>query len=333
MDDVFMAAGGRKTVLMGADPSDPANIVWNFGLTPKTEEVDNLIRSKPSLHAQFPAMAGKWDGKATVNHWDAIRKVLGDKAEDLIQYQPRGTCGGRAGSFTVDAVQCVLIASGKRAKFKRSSHAFLYWQARKKYGMDRGNPNDEGSDGVASGSIPEILTTVGVDTRDETGDVNGYGTGSDNLACQWGAGRIDSSLARQLEQYATDNVITEWSPVTSAQELADGIAAGGIGIGSDMQGFTMSRDSAGFCRPTGQWAHYQVRVSVGVWGGRKGFGYNQSWGKTTPSGTMLPGHPGNCFGVDFDVQDRIIKSGEWAVVFGLPLWELESGGQDIPWTF
>lgn len=331
MDDLTQfggrPVGSLQAFTAGAPPA------WNFGVTPMPAEVDQLIRATPTLHQKFPAMVGKWDGTSTINHYEAAKTVLGTDAEKLIQWQPRGTCGGRAGSAAIDFVQCILIASGKRARFKHASHAFLYWQARKKYRMDRGSPSDEGNDGVAGGSIPEILTSVGVDTRDETGDLNWYGPGSDDLACQWGAGKIEPSLARQLEQYATDNVVTEWAPVRSAQELADGIAAGGIGIGSDMQGFTMTRDAAGFCRPQGQWAHYQIRVSVGVWGGRKGFGYWQSWGKDTPQGTLLPGHPGNCFGVEFAAQDRIVKSGEWAVVFGVPLWELEAGGQDIPWIF
>ncbi len=330
----FSVVGGRSTVLMGADPNDPANVIWNFGVIPKTPEVAQLITSKPTLHQRFPNLAGRWDGRTTINHWEAIRKVLGDEAEDLIQYQPRGTCGGRAGSFGLDAVQCVLIASGKqKAKFNRASHAWLYWQARKKYGMDNGNPNNENQDGVIGGSIPEILTTKGACNRPETNDLNAYGAGSDDLACKWGAGQISSTLAAELEKLASDNIITEWAPVASADELADGIASGGIGIGSDMQGFTMTRDNRGFCSPQGQWAHYQVRVSVGVFNGVKGFGYNQSWGKTTPNGPLLPGHPGNCFGVEFNLQDRIIKSGDWAVVFGFPLWELESGSFDIPWIF
>jgi hypothetical protein len=337
---MFRSFGGRKEIprhLVGAvnsvDELDPADVAWNFGVLPPPVEVRDVVAAKKPLYAALPKLQGAWDGSTVVNHLEAVRKVLGDKAEDLVQYQPRGTCGGRAGSATIDIVQCILIASGKRAKFHRASHAFVYWQARKKYGMDNGSPGNENNDGVASGSVPEILSTIGIDNRDETGDVNYYGSGSDDLACQWGTGHISADLAAKLEGYAKDNVIDSWHPVKSAQELADGIAAGGVGIGSDNQGFTMSRDARGFCRPTGTWSHYQIRPSVGVWGGQKGFGYFQSWGRTTPSGPLLPGHFGNCFGVDFDVQDRIIRSGDWAVVFGFPLWELENGPLNLSWVF
>ena len=322
--------GGKPTTLMSGTGTET---VWNFGLAPKTEAVDAVIRSTPPLYAKFPALQGKWDGKSTVNHWDAVRSVLGDKTQDLIQYQPRGTCGGRAGSFAGDMLQCIAIATGKQAKFHRVSHAAVYYAARKQSGMLHGNWQDENGDGVASGSVPEALTKIaGYVQRDEDGDTNWYGDGSDDLACQLGTGNCPD-LAAKIEAAGKDNFITSWSPVTSAQELADGIAAGGGGIGSDGQGFTMTRDSDGFCRPTGTWQHYQVRCSVGVFNGRKGFGYNQSWGKQTPQGPLLPGHPGNCFGVDLDVQDAIIKSGDWAVIFAFPLFDLQAGGVDLPWLF
>jgi hypothetical protein len=337
----FQSCGGRAEALMnaGANPMDPNNLSWNFGLVtanePANAAVAEMIQDKPTLYTRFPNMAGRWNGK-TVNHWAAVRAVLGDdKADTLIQHQPRGTCGGRAGSLAIDMLQCVLIALGKRAKFKRASHAFLYWQARKKYGMDRGQPWDDRNDGVASGSIPEIMASVGIDTRDETGDTNAYGAGSDDLAAQWGAGKIDPALAAKLVEFARDNVVTEWSPVYSAQELADGIAAGGIGIGSDSQGFSGTRDARGFCRPVGVWHHYHVRGSVlgEAEYGQNGFGYCQSWGKNNPGGPQLAGHPSNCFGVDWATQDRTCRSGRWAVVFGLPLFDLEQTPIDIPWSF
>jgi hypothetical protein len=344
-NDLFRSFGGRPLLppsamkdakkfqsIMATVPTD--SIDWNFGVKPPPARVQMLIQRKPTLYARFPKMKGAWDGTTTINHYLAAQKVLGAQAEDLIQYQPRGTCGGRAGSGGADLLQCILIAGGRRAKFHRVSHAFLYWQARKKYGMAQGNPGDENNDGVASGAIPEVMASIGLDHREETGDTNWYGQGSDDLATQWGCGKIAASLADKLTEYAKDNVVSEWAPVKSAQELADGIAAGGIGIGSDSQGFTMTRDKDGFCRPQGTWQHYQTRMSVGVYNGRQGFGYWQSWGKEgAPGGPPLPGHPGNCFGVDFATQDKIIKSGDWAVIFGYPLWELDKGPVDIPWTF
>lgn len=331
MNDIDLkTVGGRPVVLMTGAGQETA---WNFGLVPKTETVDAVIRATPPLYVRFPALENKWDGKKTINHWDAARQVMGAKVEDLIQSQPRGTCGGRAGSLAGDLLQCIAIAAGKRAKFHRVSHAAVYYAARRQSGMLTGDWRDENGDGVASGSVPDALARIaGYVHREEDGDLNWYGPGSDDLACQLGTGgRPD--LAAKIEAAGKDNFLTAWSPVTSAQELADGIAAGGIGIGSDGQGFDMTRDAQGFCRPGGTWQHYQVRSSVGVFNGRPGFAYCQSWGKNTPQGPLLPGHLSNTFGVDFDVQDAIIKSGDWAVLFSFPLFDLEAGSVDIPWTF
>lgn len=331
-DALLKSVGGRKQVLMGSDPNDPTNVTWNFGVAPKTEAVRTMLEKKTSFYERFPKLVGKWDGKTTVNHWDSINKVLGDKATDLIQMQPRGTCGGRAGSFTMDALQCILIAAGKNAKFHRVSHAAVYYVARKLYNMLSGSWTDDNNDGVASGSVPKALEQMGIVQREEDTDANWYGNGSDDLACKLGCGLLPD-IASTIIKDGADTLLTSWQPVKSAQELADGIAAGGIGLGSDGQGFTMNRDKDGFCRAMGTWQHYQVRTSVGVFNGRKGFGYNQSWGKETPTGPLLVGHPGNCFGVDFDVQDRIIKSGDWSVAFAFPLWDLEDDKVNVNWKF
>ena len=323
--------GGRPVRLMGGSTD---NVAFNFGLKPKDAQTEGLIKATPPLYAKFPAIQGKWDGTTTVNHWDAARLVMGDRVDDLIQMQPRGTCGGRAGSLTGDLVQCILIAAGQRAKLHRVSHAAVYYAARKFSGMLGGNWRDDNGDGVASGSVPNALASVaGYVGRDEDGDLNYYGDGSDDLACQLGCGQ-QPALGKKIEEMGRDNFITSWSPVNSAAELADGIAAGGVGIGSDGQGFAMTRDAEGFCRPQSTWQHYQTRASVFAnRRGRKGFGYAQSWGKNTPGGPPLPGHPGNCFGVDYDVQDEIIKSGDWAVVFGFPLFDLQAGGVELKWVF
>ena len=97
-----------------------------------------------------------------------------------------------------------------------------------------------------------------------------------------------------------------------------------------MRGYTMTRDRDGFCKPSGSWAHYHVRSGVRATP-RKGFDYNQSWGAGVPSGPILEGCPGNCFGVDWDVQDGLCRSGEVDVIMGFQLWDLEQG--TIPWTF
>jgi hypothetical protein len=332
-EELLKQAGGRKVVLLGADPDDPASVAWNFGIVPQPPTLTNVINAKPTFHQRFPKLQGKWDGKTSINHYKAVEKVLGSKAEDLIQYQPRGTCGGRSGSAAADFVQCILIAAGKRTEFKRVSHAGLYYHARKLYGMLNGSWTNDNNDGVASGSIPEAMAKCGLVHRTEVGDSAYYGDGSDDLACKLGAGDMDD-LARKIDELAKDNIVTEWTPIGSAAEAADAISAGGIIIGSDSRGFSMSRDNEGCCSPRGTWYHYHVRCGVEVLpSGRKVFPYWQSWGKSTPSGPRLPGYPGNVFGVDWTVQDQVIKRGDYAAVFGFPVFDIEEDKVNVSWSF
>lgn len=315
---VFRAAGGVP-VVQGNE------IAWNFGLLPATPQVMQAAEV-PGLHERFPALAGKWDGKSTVCHHEAVRKVLGS---DLKAHnQPTGTCGGRAGSRSLEILQCVLIAAGKRATFHPVSHAWPYYLARREFNMLGSG------DGVASGAVPPVLAKYGALHREEAGDALQAGPRSDDIAGKWGAGQLPREEATRLEALAHDNLVTAMVRAKSAQELADGLASGGVVCQSDSQGYTMRRDAEGFCRPEGTWYHYQVRSGVVVTPrGRKGFAYDQSWGDTVPEGPLLPGWPGNCFGIDWNVQDQLCRNGEVHLLFGMDLWDLESGNVDVPWIF
>lgn len=312
----------------------PDDISWNFGVQPETPAVTAMIQASRNFWDVFPQHRGKWDGKTDVNHFKAAQKVLGDKATDLIQYQVRGTCGGRAGSEAGDFVQLIAIAAGKPIKFHRCSHAAVYYAARKKYGMLNGDWRDDGNDGVAAGSVPEALGDVcGYVTRDEDGDTNYYGNGSDDIACQLGAGMLPD-LASKIMTVGKDNMVVERYVIRSAAEGADAIAAGGILIGADSQGFSMTRDNYGFCSPQGVWQHYQIRTGVGNFNGRPGFAYWQSWGTDSTKGPLLAGYPSNVHGVDVSVMDQIIKSrgARWEVIFGFPEFEVAKG-VDLSWMW
>ena len=312
--DVFLNHGGELSFLMGADPQDPASQTWNFGIGKPLVPVE----TRPAFYEVFPNLQGRWDGKTSINHHDAVRKVLGT---DLKAWnQARGLCGGHAGARGLELLQCIMIASGNRAKYKPVSHAWLYYLARKKYGMLGGG------DGVAGGSIPEIMSEGGILNADEAGDTEFDGPNVDAVGVRWGAGQLRGEEANRLAGLARDNIVTAKLRCRSAQELADGIASMGVGICSDARGFTLTRDREGFCQPQGTWYHYHVRSGVFVSpSGRKGFAYDQSWGPGQPSGDLLPGYPSNCFGVSWDVMDASCRNGEVDVVLAVNLWDLEQG--------
>jgi hypothetical protein len=316
--------GGSPQIAAGADPNDPNSITWNFGVLPPIERV-----KPPALGDIFPNLQGRWDGKTRINHHESVRKVLGSNIKAHLQ--PRGTCGGRAGSRSLEILQCVMIANGRRAKFKYVSHAWVYYAARAKYHMLQPG---ERNDGVASGAVEEILAESGALNRDEAGDPEMAGPTSDDVAVKWGGGGLSKSDETKFRELAKDNIVTAHVTCKSAQDMADVIASGGVVICSDNQGYTMTRDQNGFCKPQGQWAHYQMRSGVGDYGsGGKGFEYNQSWGDTTPSGPIIDGCPGNVFRTPWSKEDQLAKSDTREGLLFLELWELESGKFDLKWDW
>jgi hypothetical protein len=315
---------GKLLCDSGLTDVNPDDLAWNFGVQHNLSELTTTEPIPPikTLYEAFPNLQGKWDGKTTINHHEAVRKVLG---RDLSPHaQVAGTCGSHAGSRGLELLQCSLIANGKRAKYHDVSHAWLYYLARKMYGMLGGG------DGVAGGSIPEAMAKFGALHRVESDDLN---QNSDNLAVRWGRGQMSAAEYKRLSELARDNIVTAKVRCRSASELADGLAAGGVGIVSDGRGFTMTRDKYGFCDPKGTWWHYHVRSGVRIAkNGRRGFVYDQSWGENVPNGDLVDGCPSNCFLVDWDVMDASCRNGEADCVFAFDLWDLEQGNLD-PWVF
>lgn len=99
-----------------------------------------------------------------------------------------------------------------------------------------------------------------------------------------------------------------------------------ISLGSN-QGFSLTRDSDGFCRPQGHWAHC-TRMRGRRGGKKPGWAYGQSWGAGMPSGpnivTLDSGRslalPEGTFFIDPDTVNRMIGQGECYAVSKLAMF-------------
>lgn len=317
MPDEFdpRTVGGVMYVRDGGDANNPADVLWNFGVMGMPGLDGPIVASSaPNLYDVAPHVEGRWDGVSSICVHDAVRKVLGKPMP--AQMQPRGTCGGRTGKMAGQLLQCILIAAGRRANYRPVSHAWLYALARKEYGMLGGG------DGVPDGSIPAVMAKYGLLHAEEAGDTADYGDGSDDLAARWG-GR--NGPPREMFDLAADNKVeTSLVKVRTFQELADGYAAGGVGLVSSMRGFTMTRDANGECRAQGTWSHYMTGSGISVVGGRAKGAIDQSWGRNTPSGPQIEGGrwPDHSFLGDRDVIERdMIQGGSFHLIFGFQLWD------------
>ncbi len=123
-------------------------------------------------------------------------------------------------------------------------------------------------------------------------------------AKEWGA----KGLPDNLEPEAKQHLIKTVSLVKTFEEAVTAIQNGyPVAVCSD-QGFTMRRDSQGFCSASGTW--YHCMLFVGQRWDRPGLCCSQSWGKNTPDGPLVKGQPDNTFWVDAKIADRMLRQND-----------------------
>jgi hypothetical protein len=94
--------------------------------------------------------------------------------------------------------------------------------------------------------------------------------------------------------------------VTTRQEVEDAIANGyPVPICSN-QGFTMSRDSNGFCQPKGVWGHCMLICGIRN-DATPGACILQSWGPDQPTGPLSLDQPPNSFWADWTTVGKMLS--------------------------
>jgi hypothetical protein len=237
-------------------------------------------------------------GASPILLYSAFKDVLG-KYPDY-PAQEIGDCVSFGHAHANDLAQCVEIRLGDPAVYEETDTEFIYGTARSVAGM-LGQPDD----GCYGAAAVQAMTTIGEVSREQLGTDGAY---SGDRAKEWGTKGIPASTVAKAAPYKLGSA----AQVSTWDELVAAISNGyPVTICTD-RGFTMKRDSQGFCREKGTWGH--CMFIAGVRFDRPGACIIQSWGDDQPAGPTGLDQPSYSFWSERDVIERILAEGDsWAI--------------------
>jgi hypothetical protein len=168
-------------------------------------------------------------------------------------------------------------------------------------------------DGSVGAWAADAVMQYGILLRQKYG-THDFSTYSGQLAKRLGAPQ--AGLPDELEPIAKEHPVRTVSLVSTIDELWAALGNWYPVPICSMQGFSMTRDAQGFCRPEGTWAHCMAtRGRVTVQGDRRAIIIQQSWGEN-PTGNarvqLASGEeitlPQGCFLIDLDVAGRMVRA-------------------------
>jgi hypothetical protein len=272
----------------------------DFGWRHDPPEVGKVLASIPIplFGVGAPHLAGSGAEKTTLIY-KAFKEV---NKGDYIDYpaQVIGDCVSQGHGHGTDLLACIEIAlKGEAEEFHQTCTEAVYGMARVDIGGQRGSY----SDGAVGAWAAKALSTLGTVSRDVTGPYDG------RRAKEWGAKGVPADIRSKAVEHKvkTVSLVTTWS------ELEDAISNGYPVTVCSNQGFTMTRDQDGFCRPRGSWAHCMLICGIRS-DQRPGGCIFQSWGFNVPSGPLALDQPPNSFWADRDVLESMLAMQDsWAL--------------------
>lgn len=254
--------------------------------------------AKPTFAEAAPRLSGAGAGK-TVLLYKAFKDVNGGQYIPYVAQQI-GDCVSHGFGHGVDLLECVQIAVGHKAeKLEQTATEAVYGMAR----VDIGGGSLRG-DGAIGAWAAKAVSTIGTVSRDVVGPYSG------RRAKEWGSGGVPA----EIKAKAGDHKVRTTALVSTYEELEDALANGYPVPVCSNQGFTLTRDEDGFCRPRGTWGHCMLIVGVRDDNNRPGACIFQSWGMDTPSGPLGLDQPPNSFWADREVVERMLAMEDsWAL--------------------
>jgi hypothetical protein len=268
------------------------------GWRPNPAEVGRILSTlrRPQFATAAPQLSGSGTDRQTLLY-KAFKDVNGGQ---YIPYaaQAIGDCVSFGHGHGVDLLEAVQIAIGKSNEvFKPTCTEAVYGMAR----VDIGGEHSY-SDGAVGAWAAKAISTLGTVNRDLTGPYDGQ------RAKAWGHDGVPGSIKSAAVAHKVKTV----SLVSTYAELEDALANGyPVTVCSD-QGFTLTRDSQGFCRARGSWSH--CMLITGTRTDRPGACIFQSWGPDMPTGPLDLDQPPNSFWAERDVVASMLDCGDsWAL--------------------
>ena len=227
-----------------------------------------------------------------------------------------GSCVGWGSSLAVDVLAACDIVWRKEAEAwkGRTIEASLYGFSRVEARGQKSNTGGDGSTGFhAAKAIRDFgALHYGVDY----GGVVIEQRGTEQRDRDWGREGVPDTL----EPFAKERRCQETTLAVDFDQAAAAISNGYPVVVCSGQGFSMSRDADGFCKPGGVWWHCMCFIGVRH-GKRPGLLCANSWGDSNTVGKhfpeTMPEAVRNCsFWVDADVATKMLSGRDSYVYAG-----------------
>ncbi len=227
-----------------------------------------------------------------------------------------GSCVGWGSSLAVDVLAACDIVWRKEPESwnGRTIEASLYGLSRVEARGQKVNTGGDGSTGFhAAKSIRDFgCLHYGVDY----GGVVIEQRGTEQRDRDWGRNGVPDTL----EPFAKERRCQETTLAVDFDQAAAAISNGYPVVVCSGQGFSMSRDADGFCKPGGVWWHCMCFIGVRH-GKRPGLLCANSWGDSNTVGKhfpeTMPEAVRNCsFWVDADVATKMLSGRDSYVYAG-----------------
>ncbi len=256
----------------------------------------------PTLHERAGHLFGSADPTEPILLYPAWQHALG--RDPGYPAQQIGDCISFGHGHANDLLQAIEIGLNRMqaTDYEETCTEFIYGASREVAGI---LGTGDGSYGAAA---VKAMMTVGTVSRLSLGADGVY---SGARAKKWGLTGPPGAIEEAAKPYqlGAGALVSTWAGLVVAMRCLSPVTI------CTQQGFSLVRDSSGFCPPQGTWGH--CMCIAGIRFDRPGALILQSWGPDLPSGPTALDQPTWSFWADRAVIEGILSEGDnWALSKG-----------------